>query len=137
LLSNAWLLYVGVLFVVMVMFAPNGILGLIAMHGPIARSGLVAALIVPYLRVLLPGLMMVGAFVLLVEMVSFVAIGTEQGKSFKLGGAMHIDPFTLSPWVAAATALVIATVWLRLEARALGRVWDGLSDEAKRLEQAS
>src|SRR5689334_2726024 len=49
LLSNAWLLYVGVLFVVMVMFAPNGILGLIAMHGPIARSGLVAALIVPYL----------------------------------------------------------------------------------------
>jgi branched-chain amino acid transport system permease protein len=137
LLSNAWLLYVGVLFVVMVMFAPNGILGLIAMHGPIARSGRVAALIVPYLRVLLPGLMMVGAFVLLVEMASFVTIGAEQGKSFKLGGAMHIDPFTLPPWVVAAAALVVATSWLRLEARALGRVWDGLSDEAKRLGQAS
>ena len=44
LLSNAWLLYVGVLFIVMVMFAPNGILGLIAMHGPIARSGRLTAL---------------------------------------------------------------------------------------------
>jgi branched-chain amino acid transport system permease protein len=107
------------------------------MHGPIARSGRGAALIVPYLRVLLPGLMAVGAFVLLVEMASFVTIGAEQGKSFKLGGATHIDPFTLPPWLAAAAALVVAIVWLRLEARALGRVWDGLSDEARRLGHAS
>jgi len=39
LLSNAWLLYVGVLFIVMVMYAPGGIIGLIFMHVPIWRAG--------------------------------------------------------------------------------------------------
>jgi len=133
LLSNAWLLYVGVLFVVMVMFAPNGILGLIAAHAPIARSGRLAALLLPYLRVLVPGVIAVGTFVLLVEMASFVTIGAEQGKSFKLGGVTHIDPFTLLPWLVAGVALVIAALWLRLETRAFGRAWDALSHAAKRL----
>jgi branched-chain amino acid transport system permease protein len=133
LLSNAWLLYVGVLFIVMVMFAPNGILGLIALHAPIARSGRLAALVVPYLRVLIPGSISVGAFVVLVEMASFVTIGAEQGKSFKLGGVTHIDPFTVPPWLVALVTLAIAPVWLRFEAIAFGRVWDALSDEAKQL----
>ena len=39
LLSNAWLLYVGVLFIVMVMYAPGGLIGLIFMHLPIWRAG--------------------------------------------------------------------------------------------------
>jgi branched-chain amino acid transport system permease protein len=39
LLSNAWLLYVGVLFIVMVMYAPGGLIGLIFMHAPIWRAG--------------------------------------------------------------------------------------------------
>jgi hypothetical protein len=105
------------------------------MHGPIARSGRIAALVGPYLRVLLPGLTAVAAFVLLVEMASFVTIGAEQGKSFKLGGILHIDPFTVLPWMAATAVFAIAAVWLRLEARAFGRVWDELSEEAKRLGQ--
>jgi len=133
LLSNAWLLYVGVLFVVMVMFAPNGILGLIAVHAPIARSGRLAALLLPYLRVLVPGVIAVGTFVLLVEMASFVTIGAEQGKSFKLGGVTHIDPFTLLPWLVAGVAFVIAALWLRFETRAFGRAWDALSHAAKSL----
>ena len=137
LLSNAWLLYVGVLFIVMVMFAPNGILGLIAMHGPIVRNGRLSALLVPYLRVLVPGLVVVGAFVLLVEMASFVTIGAQQGKSFKIGGLAHIDPFTLPPWLASAIALLVAALWLRLEARPFARVWDALNEEAKRPGQPS
>jgi branched-chain amino acid transport system permease protein len=131
LLSNAWLLYVGVLFIVMVMFAPNGILGLIAMHGPIARSGRLAALLVPYVRVLVPGLVLIFCFVLLIEMASFVTIGAEQGKSFKLSGFTHIDPFTWPPWLSTAAALLVAALWLRLEARAFGRVWDALSEVSK------
>jgi branched-chain amino acid transport system permease protein len=107
------------------------------MHGPIAKSGRLTALLVPYLRVLVPGLIVVGTFVLLVEMASFVTIGAEQGKSFKLGGVTHIDPFTLPPWLAAAAALAIAALWLRLEGRALRPVWGALSDEATRLGHVS
>jgi branched-chain amino acid transport system permease protein len=127
LISNAWLLYVGVLFIVMVMFAPEGLLGLIAAHAAIARSGRLGRLTVPYVRVLLPGLLLVAAFVLLVEMASFVTILAGQGKPFVLGSIAGIDPFAVPPWIAAAACLGVAGLWLRQEARAFGRVWDELS----------
>src|ERR1700736_2917676 len=59
LLSNAWLLYVGVLFIVMVMYAPGGLIGLIFLHVPIWRVGLLRELLVPYLRILVPGVLSV------------------------------------------------------------------------------
>ena len=43
LLSNSWLVYVGVLFILMVTFAPGGIAGLVLMHQPIARAAASAA----------------------------------------------------------------------------------------------
>ncbi len=39
LMSNSWLVYVGVLFITMVIFAPQGIMGLIEAHGPILGAG--------------------------------------------------------------------------------------------------
>ena len=38
LLSNAWLNYVGVPFILMVMYAPGGLIGLLFMHVPIGAS---------------------------------------------------------------------------------------------------
>ena len=43
LLSGAWVIYVAVLFVVMVIYAPGGIAGLIMAHLPIWRSGRLAS----------------------------------------------------------------------------------------------
>lgn len=48
LFTSAWLLYLGVLFIAMVMFAPGGLLGLMAkQHRPIARMGRMGELAVP------------------------------------------------------------------------------------------
>src|SRR5260370_15980425 len=38
LLSNAWLLYVGVLFIIIVMYAPRGRIRLVAPHAPLAPT---------------------------------------------------------------------------------------------------
>ena len=130
LLSNAWLLYVGVLFIVMVMFAPGGIIGIIAQHIPIARTGRLRELLVPYVRILLPGLAIVFGFILLVELTSFTTIGAAQGKQFKIG-AYPVDPHTLFPWALGAAALVIGVAWLRIERRAFRRKWDALIEDAK------
>lgn len=50
-ITEAWLLYLGVTFSAIVMFAPGGLAGLIVMHGPIARTNknLLTSLIKPYL----------------------------------------------------------------------------------------
>ena len=49
LLSNSWLVYAGVLFILMVTFAPGGIGGLVMMHQPIWRAGRLGRLAGPYL----------------------------------------------------------------------------------------
>jgi branched-chain amino acid transport system permease protein len=128
LMSNSWLVYVGVLFICMVIFAPNGIMGLVFAHGPIARSGKMRRLLVPYLRILVPGLLLVFGFVGLVELTSFLTIGAAQGKSLVLYGR-KIDVNTMMPWLISAAALLIGAAWLRIEARAFHRVWEGLMAE--------
>ena len=136
LLSNSWVLYIGVLFIVMVMYAPGGIVGILGQHAPIARIGRLHELIVPYVRILVPGLITLFGFVLLVELTSFVTIGATQGKKFKVGSLM-IDTATAQPWMLAVGALLIGGLWLRLASRGFMRVWDGLIEQAKMLGGAA
>ena len=130
LLSNAWLLYVGVLFIVMVMYAPGGLIGLIFMHMPIWRAGRLRELALPYARAFPPALLVLLGFVLLVELASFTTIGAAQGKKFTIGGHL-IDTTAPLPWVVALAALVLGALWLRREARGFRQRWDELMEGAK------
>jgi branched-chain amino acid transport system permease protein len=125
LLSNSWLVYVGVLFISMVIFAPQGIMGLVMAHGPIIRAGQFGRLTVPYIRVIVPGIIMVLGFVGLVELTSFLTIGAAQGKTLILFGN-KIDIHAVLPWLLATICLFGGGFWLRLEARSFRQVWDGL-----------
>jgi branched-chain amino acid transport system permease protein len=130
LMSNSWLVYVGVLFIGMVIFAPTGIMGLVMAHGPIVRAGQFGRLAVPYLRVILPGLLMVLGFVGLVELTSFLTIGAAQGKTLVLFGR-KIDIHAVLPWLLATICLLGGSWWLRIEARSFRRVWESLMIELK------
>jgi branched-chain amino acid transport system permease protein len=130
LMSNSWLVYVGVLFITMVMFAPQGVMGLIAAHGPIMRGGRFGKLLLPYVRVIVPCLVMVLGFVGVVELASFLTIGAAQGKALVLFGH-KIDEHDVLPWLAALICLAVGTSWFALEARSFRRVWDGLMSELK------
>jgi branched-chain amino acid transport system permease protein len=128
LMSNSWLVYVGVLFISMVIFAPAGIMGLVMAHGPIVRAGQFSRLAVPYIRVLLPGIVMVLGFVGLVELTSFLTIGAAQGKTLILFGN-KIDVHAVLPWLLATVCLFGGGVWLRREARSFRLIWDSLMIE--------
>ncbi len=127
LMSNSWLIYVGVLFIAMVTFAPTGLAGIIVAHGPIWRAGRLRRLLLPYLRLLPAGLMAIAGFVGLVELLSFLTIGAEQGKHLVLFGS-PIDVASATPWTIAAGLLLIGGVWLRKEAGAFTRVWEDVTD---------
>ncbi|NDG40507.1 MAG: branched-chain amino acid ABC transporter permease [Betaproteobacteria bacterium] len=131
LLSNAWMLYVGVLFIVMVMYAPMGLSGMIAAHGPIARAGRLRDLLLPYIRVLVPGAMVVLGFVMIAELVSFTTIGASQNKKFQVGSLL-IDTASPVPWAIGAFALLLGGWWLRHESRGFQRVWDSTMEDIKR-----
>jgi branched-chain amino acid transport system permease protein len=131
LLSNAWMLYVGVLFIVMVMYAPMGLSGMIAAHGPIASAGRLRDLLVPYIRVLVPGSMVVLGFVMIAELVSFTTIGASQNKKFQVGSLL-IDTASPVPWAIGAFALLLGGLWLRHESKGFQRVWDSTMEDIKR-----
>lgn len=130
LMSNSWLIYVGVLFIAMVTFAPTGLTGIGLEHAPIARARLLHRLVVPYLRILLPGLITLAGFVGLVELLSFLTIGQAEGKHLVLFGRA-IDVRSALPWLVSIVGLLAGTVWMRLELRYFRRVWSGLMDLAQ------
>ena len=130
LLSSAWLLYLGTLFVMMVMFAPGGITGLLTMHKPIARIGRLRDLFFPYLRILLPALLCLAGFVLLVELASFTTIGASQGKEFKVVG-FALDAGSPVPWISGFAILVAGVLWLRAAGRGFAVTWNALMEQAK------
>lgn len=131
LLSNSWLVYVGVMFIAMVIFAPSGLAGIIKSHGPIRQSGHLGRLVVPYLRLIIPSLGVLIGFVGLVELMSFLTIGAAQGKKLVLFGNA-IDVHATLPWAISAGALVMGAAWLRWEALGFHRVWETLSTQARR-----
>ena len=85
--TQAWLLYFGLFFVVMILFAPGGIASLIMLHLPAARNGLLPRLIPSYVISGAALAVVLGGFITLVEMTYHLEMGEELGKSFKLFGA--------------------------------------------------
>ncbi len=125
LMSNSWLVYVGLLFIAMVTFAPTGIAGILRAHAPIVRAGRLGALPVPYLRLLLPSLLVLASLVFLVEMLSFATIGAAEGKTLDLFGFAP-DVYTAMPWLLTLAGGAVGLVWLRQESRRFSVIWDDL-----------
>jgi branched-chain amino acid transport system permease protein len=130
LMSNSWLIYVGVLFIAMVTFAPAGLTGIVLEHAPIARAGLLRRLLVPYLRIALPGLIVLFGFVGLVELLSFLTIGMAQGKKLTLFG-QAIDIAGAGPWLVTLVCLLGGGFWLTREGARFRQVWNSLIDIAR------
>jgi branched-chain amino acid transport system permease protein len=130
LLSNSWLVYVGVMFIAMVIFAPTGLAGIVNAHRPIKRARRLGFLTVPYLRLVIPSLALLLGFVGLVELMSFLTIGAAQGRKLVLFGSL-IDVHATLPWVISIGSLLVGTLWLRFEAAGFHRVWDSLTAEVR------
>ena len=133
LLSNSWLVYVGVLFITMVTFVPAGLAGIVLAHGPIHRAGQLGRLTVPYVRLLIPGVALLLGFVGLVELLSFLTIGAAQGKKLALFGA-PIDVNAIKPWLIVAVCVLGGGGWLRFESKAFNRVWEQVTTDVKTRE---
>ena len=130
LLSNAWLLYVGVLFIVMVMYAPGGLMGYRGRACADRRASAAwATSSFPTSASSCPRLASVLGFVLLVELASFTTIGAAQGKAFKLGRTSSIP--TARPGWCRRGGLLGGGLWLRLESRGFRARWDALIADAK------
>ncbi|MBV9538473.1 MAG: branched-chain amino acid ABC transporter permease [Acidisphaera sp.] len=111
--TELWQLYFGLLFIAVVLFAPGGIAGVIAMHGPALRAGTLPRLAPSYLLALLPALAAFLGAVTLTEMTYHAIQKTADGPLMTLW-SLPLDVSRPLPWIAAAALLALGVAGLRL-----------------------
>jgi branched-chain amino acid transport system permease protein len=121
--TKAWLLYLGLFFVAMVLFAPGGLASIVVANLQVAKAGRLKRLLPSYAALAAAGIAGLAGFVLLVEMFYHLELEAVNDPVLKLAG-LGLDVKTAPPWLAAAALLaagsaLYAAAWRRVRAR-----WD-------------
>lgn len=122
--TKAWQLYLGVFFVLMVIYAPGGLASLILMNLRVAKYRRFGRLVVPYVGLLLGTALLLIGVVAVVEMAYFrtlEAIGG--GNTMRLFG-LSIDTGSATAWAVAAALLLIGAALFEVVRRRFARTWD-------------
>ena len=127
--TSAWLLYVGLFFVLTILFAPSGLVGLILMHGGIVRTRAFRGVLRAYAIALLPAAIMACGAVLLIEMSYRLATQPELGSRMRLAG-VAVDAVKAWPWLAGALMMVGGFLVFRSTWPLVGLAWDRATEEA-------
>jgi len=120
--TQAWLLYFGLFFVAMVLFAPGGIASLIALHGPPLRHGLWPRLLPGYLAAGAALAVLLAGCIALAEMLYQFERGEELRKAFRLFG-LALDLSHALPWLAAGAAVLAGLALLFPAVRLVRHGW--------------
>jgi branched-chain amino acid transport system permease protein len=110
--TGMWLLYLGVLFLITVLFVPMGVAGILMLHAPVWRSGRLGRLVAPYLVTGALGLLAVVGVIGLLELLHFVAVSEGAGATRRLFW-MAVAPRTLTPWLGFAVLVVVGAFGVR------------------------
>jgi branched-chain amino acid transport system permease protein len=110
-ITGAWMLYFGLIFIGMVMFAPGGLAGLIMLHLPLWRRRSLLQVLPHYAIMAVPAMMGLAGLTLLIETAHHQLV-----KAQSEGPAMHFFRLGLAsntplPWIA-ALLLLGGGLWL-------------------------
>jgi len=111
-ITGAWLLYLGILFILMVMFAPGGLAGLLFMHRPAANLRGLTKLAPAYLLAAIPGLGLFAGIVFLIETSHHVLVKSSEGMQMRLLGLEYQADAPLT-WALIAALIVVTFLAFR------------------------
>jgi branched-chain amino acid transport system permease protein len=103
--TGAWMLYVGLMFVMVVMYAPGGLAGLLLMHKPMLMRGTLRRLLPAYGLAVVPVLMVTAGGVLVVETCYHLLVKASEGTAMNV---LWLQYDAKSPW--AWSAIVVLFV---------------------------
>ena len=119
-LTKAWLLYLGLIFMFMVMYAPGGIASLIMMNVRIASFGRLRELLPHYLALALTAIVALLGLSALTEMIYHRQLEGASGSTLRFLG-MTLDAGNPMHWLAAAAVAAVGIAlfeWARRRFRA-------------------
>jgi branched-chain amino acid transport system permease protein len=126
--TQAWLLYLGLVFMVMVMVAPGGIASLIMLNVRVSRYGKLRALLPAYGLMAAAAVAPLLAATALVEMVYHRQLNASMGTQVAFFG-MGLDTGSAGCWLAIGAVLVVGGWTFTLAQRRFAVHWD-LAQEA-------
>lgn len=125
--TQAWLLYLGLFFLAMVLFAPGGIASLLMIQLPVIRARRFGELVPPYLLALAAGLVAFAGLVGVVEMVYRIS-DQSSGTQMSLFG-IGFDARSPRPWATFGLLLAAGLAALGFAARRVGERWGAIQNQ--------
>ena len=139
-LTKAWLLYLGLIFVFMVMYAPGGIASLIMMNVQVAARGKFGRIAPSLALMLLAGLVTLAGAGALIEMIYHLQLNSAMGDTVHyLGMTLHAK--SALHWLAAGAVFVLGSATLEWSRRRYAHEWGvvhaEIEEENKRRQEAA
>jgi branched-chain amino acid transport system permease protein len=128
-ITKAWLLYLGLFFCIMVLYAPGGIVSLFLMQIPVFRARKLGRLAVPYAAAGAAALAALAGLIGIVEAVYRLSDSTE-GTAMALAG-MQLDAAQPRVWVFSILILLAGLLGLKFAAKFTRTRWDAVQEELK------
>ena len=129
--TKAWLLYLGFIFLLMVMYAPGGIASLVMMNLRVARFKLLGRLVPYYAGLLIFGLVALLGLGALVEMVYHRQLNAAMGGELRFMG-MAWDAQSLQSWALAIAILAGGALPFEAVRRRFAVQWHAAQDAIER-----
>ena len=135
--TQAWLLYLGLVFVFMVLYAPGGMASLIMMNLRVATFGHLKKLAASYVALALTALMMMMGAALMIEMTYQLQLNAAVGPKLQFMGATLNATSPHSWWgsgIVMLTGLGLFEICCRQFARKWALIQESIETEIKRRE---
>jgi len=133
--TKAWLLYLGLFFVGMVLYAPGGIASLVLMQFPVLRIGRFRELVWPYAGAGAAALVAIAGLVGIIEMVYRLS-DTSLSPEMSLFG-IGFDAKSAQPWIGFAVTIAVGIGLLRLAWRTVSARWNAIQHDLLARQEAS
>jgi branched-chain amino acid transport system permease protein len=123
--TKAWLLYLGLIFLFMVMYAPGGFASLIMMNLRVASFGKLGELWKSYLALAITGSVALAGAAAMVEMTYHLQLSSSQGPEIVFMG-VGLNTTAVNSWLGAAAVLAVGLALFEMARRHFARKWEAI-----------
>jgi len=131
-ITKAWMLYFGLLFILVVMFAPGGIAGWLTLHQPLLRNGRIFKLVPSYAMASVPLVALVLGMISLIEMAHHMLVEAASDGSKMHLFRIAIDGASPVPWLVAFALFFGGAFGLKLVWPRIDDAWAAAQAEGKK-----
>ena len=130
-LTQAWLLYLGLVFLLMVMYAPGGLASLIMMNLRLAMFGKLRRVLPGYLVLGVAAMIALTGAAAMIEMLYHLQLNAALGPKMGFLG-QTLDAQAAPSWLGAVALLLLGATMFEWRRRSFSRVWGTIAEEIER-----